>query len=218
MMQRISATVLGAWLVAGTAAAAAAQTPPTTPARPPAAQTPPATPPRTTPAAPTAPAPQAAAPAPVAFPADAKIGFIDMQSVVNNSKLGKAGQEQLKQLSDKRGSELTTKNTQLKTLQTEVQTGASVLSAAVLSQKNSEIDRLTREIQFAQEQAQADVQALSDQLLQEFGGKVLPIVEQIRNEKGLWVVFTVGDGTGIAAVHPGLDLSAEVVKRLDASK
>jgi outer membrane protein len=203
----MSTTVFGALLVAGTTAVAAAQTPPATPARPPAA-----------PAPATTPAPPAAAPAPVPFPADAKIAFLDMQSVVNNSKLGKAGQEQLKALSDKKGAEISGQNTKLKTLQTEVQTGASVLSAAVLAQKNGEIDRLTREIQFAQEQAQADVQALSDQLLQEFGNKVLPIVEQIRNERGLWVVFTLGDGTGVAAVHPGLDVSAEVVRRLDASK
>lgn len=208
MMQRFSATLFGALLVAGTSAAAAPQTPATPAARPPAAP------------APAAPAPQAAAPAaaPVPFPADAKIAFLDMQSVVNNSKLGKAGQEQLKQLNDKKSSEISAKNTQLKTLQTEVSTGASVLSAGVLAQKNSEIDKLSREIQFMQEQAQADIQALSDQLLQEFGNKVLPIVEQIRNEKGLWVVFTLGDGTGVAAVHAGLDLSAEVVRRLDASK
>lgn len=141
-----------------------------------------------------------------------------MQGVVNNSKLGKAGQEQVKQLSDKKGAEIQTKNKQLQTLQQEVQTGAAVLSAAVISQKNSEIDKLTRELQFMNEQAQADVQALTDQLLQEFGGKVLPIVEQIRSERGLWVVFSLGDGTGVAAVHPGLDVTPEVVRRLDAAK
>lgn len=211
MMRRMTATLFSALCVAGTAAAAAPQTPPAAP-RP--AAPAPASP------APASPPPQAAAPAaaPVPFPADAKIGFIEMQTVVNNSKLGKAGQEQMKQLNDKKGLELQGKNKQLQTLQTEVQSGTGVLSAAVLAQKNSEIDKLTRELQFLQEQAQADIQALQQQLLEEFGNKVLPLVEQLRVERGLWVIFTLGDGTGVAAVHPGLDLSAEVVKRLDASK
>jgi hypothetical protein len=69
-----------------------------------------------------------------------------------------------------------------------------------------------------QEQAQVDIQNLNDQLLDEFTQKVLPIVEQIRQERSLWVVFALGDGTGVAAVHAGLDLSPEVIKRLDAGK
>jgi outer membrane protein len=196
-------------LFAGTAAAAVPQTPPAAPR----------------PAAPAAPAPQTPAPtaptqapAPVPFPADGKIAFLDMQSVVSQSRMGRAGQEQMKALSDKKGAEISPKTKQLETLRQEVQSGATVLSAQVLAQKNAEIDKLTREIQFMQEQAQADITALNDQLLGEFGNKVLPIVEQIRNERGLWVVFTLGDGTGVAAVHPGLDISAEVIKRLDATK
>jgi outer membrane protein len=201
----MTATIFSALCVAGTAAAAAPQTPPVAP-RP--AAPAPATP---------VPAP-VPAPAPVAFPAEAKIGFIEMQTVVNSSRLGKAGQEQMKQLNDKKGAELTARNKQLQTLQQEVASGAGVLSAAVLTQKNAEIERMTRELQFMQEQAQADIQALQQQLLEDFGEKVLPIVEKIRVEKGLWVVFTLGDGSGVAAVHPGLDLSVEVVKRLDATK
>ena len=54
------------------------------------------------------------------------------------------------------------------------------------------------------------------QLLQGFQEQVLPIVEEMRNEKGLWIVFALGENSNIAAAHAGLDLSAELVKRLDA--
>jgi len=195
MTRVLTATILSA-LMAGTAAAAAPQTAPAG-----AAQTPPP-----------------AAPAPVPFPADGKIGFLDMQAVVSLSTLGKAGQEKMKALTDKKTAELQAINKQIQTLQQEVQAGGAVLSASVLSQKNGEIDRLTREVQFRQEQAQVDVDALQKELLDDFSAKVLPIVEQVRSERGLWVVFALGDGTGVAAVHPGLDLSAEVVRRLDAAK
>ena len=62
-------------------------------------------------------------------------------------------------------------------------------------------------MQFMQEQARSDLQTLQDQLLEDFSKKVLPLVEQLRAEKNLWVVFGLGEGTGIAAVHPGLDLT-----------
>ncbi|MEO8484104.1 MAG: OmpH family outer membrane protein [Acidobacteriota bacterium] len=195
------------------------------------AQTPaaPAAPRPTAPAAPrpAAPAPQApaaqappvVAPTPVAapFPADAKIAFINMQLIVGQSKLGKSGQDKMKELNDRKSGELATQNKQVQTLQQEIAAGQAVLSATVLAQKNAELDRITRETQFKQEQAQADVQALNDQLLEEFQAKVLPIIEQVRSEKNLWVIFSTGDA-GVAAMHAGLDLSQEVIKRLDASK
>lgn len=176
------------------------------------------------PQAPAAPAPAAQTPAvpppaPVAapFPADAKIAFINMQLIVGQSRLGKSGQDKMKELNDRKSGELAAQNKQVQTLQQEIAAGQAVLSATVLAQKNAELDRLTRETQFKQEQAQADVQALNDQLLEEFQAKVLPIIEQVRAEKNLWVIFSTGDA-GVAAMHAGLDLSQEVIKRLDASK
>ena len=198
---------LGAMLVAANAAAQAA---PQRPATPPAPA--PAAPPA---AAPAAPQPQAA-PAPVPFPADAKIAYVNMQFIVSTSKLGKTGQDRMKALQDKQTAERSSKNAELQTLQREIQTNASVWSAAVLNQKNLDLDRVNREAQFQEQQRQVDLENLNQQLLEEFSTKVLPLVEQLRTERGLWVVFSAGEGSNIAAVHPGLDISAEVVKRLDA--
>ena len=42
--------------------------------------------------------------------------------------------------------------------------------------------------------------------------------EELRKERGLWIIFALGDNSNIAAAHAGLDLSAEIVKRLDGAK
>lgn len=194
MTRVITATVLSTFLVVS---AAAAQTP--APAAPPAA-----------PAAP------AAAPAP--FPADARIAFINLQAVVQNSQLGRAGRERLEALSAKQNAEIGTKTKELQALQQEIQSGANVLAAAVIAQKTADADRRNRELQFLQEQARVDFESLQGELLEEFGEKVLPIVEQVRAERNLWAVFTTGDGSGLAAMNGALDISAEVVRRLDAAK
>jgi Skp family chaperone for outer membrane proteins len=81
-----------------------------------------------------------------------------------------------------------------------------------------DLEKLQRTAQFMQQDSQVQVDQLQAQLLQGFQDKVLPIVEAIRKEKGLLIVFALGDNSNIAAAHAGLDLSAEVVKRLDAVK
>jgi outer membrane protein len=198
MKRAITATFLSSFLLAG---AAWAQTPaPTTPAPEPAAAQPPA------------PLPN------VEFPADARVGFVNLQAVVQNSQLGRAGQEKLKALSDEKTSEIAEKNKAIQALQQEIKSGQNVLSQTVLQQKTAELDRATRELQFLQEQAQVDFDALQSQLLEEFGQRVLPIVEAIRAEKNLWFVLSTGEDSGLLAVGPALDLSAEVVRRLDAGQ
>ncbi|MEO8069914.1 MAG: OmpH family outer membrane protein [Acidobacteriota bacterium] len=152
------------------------------------------------------------------FPADAKIAFVNMQLIVNDSKLGKSGQDKLKALTDKRTTDVTAKNGAIQAKQLEVQNGQNVLTPTVLAQKTSELEALQRELQFMQQQAQTELQNLNEQLLGEFSDRVLPIIEQIRSEKSLLVVFTSGDGSNVAAINPAIDLSAEVVKRLDAAQ
>ena len=187
----------------------------------PAAQTPPR--PATTPA-PQAPAPAApsTAPkpaAPVAFPSDARIAYVDVQAILDRSTLGKAGQEKVRALQEKKSAELTAKNTELQKKQQEIQAGQSVLTPAVLAQRNAEATKLQSELQFMQQQAQTDLEALQEQLLREFQDKVLPIIEQVRTEKNLWIILAAGGGNNaIIAVNPGLDLSDEIVKRLDVAK
>ena len=50
----------------------------------------------------------------------------------------------------------------------------------------------------------------------EFVQKVNPIIDAVAKEKGLQIVFNGGDA-GFAWADPGLDLTSEVIKRLDAA-
>ena len=169
---------------------------------------------------PQAPAKPAAPPAVVPFPAEAKIAFVNMQTVVAESKLGKAGQEEMKVLHDKNAALLATKAKAIQDLQQKIESQKGVLSEAALQQMARDLDRQQREAQTLQQQYQADEQNKNDDLLNNFQEKVLPIIETLRVEKGLWVIFGVqaveGGGLLVASANEGLNLSMEVVKRLDA--
>jgi outer membrane protein len=194
--------------------------PPTTP--PPTTQTPPpTTPPPTTQTPPTQQAappqlPTAPKPAPVPFPMDAKYAFINMQIIVSESSLGKAGSKQMQALQDKKNTELQAKNKDIQALQDKMRQQQTVVSDAVMASMTKDLTKLQQEAQFMQQQAQTEVDGLNQELLTSFQEKVLPIIEAMAREKGLWVVWSVQD-SGVAYVYPGLDLSMEVVKRLDAT-
>jgi outer membrane protein len=211
-MRMMIGTLLGALILSGGAGAqASAQNKPAAPP-PQSKPAPPAAPPATPTAAPAA---TAKPPAPVPFPADAKVGFVDMQFIISESKLGKAGMEKIQALSTKQNAERTARTNEIQKLQQELQAGSSVLTQQVINEKTADLERRTREAQFQAQQHQVDLENLNKQLLGDFEQKVLPIVEQIRAERGLWLIFT--SDTPIAAGHPGLNLSDEVIKRLDAA-
>jgi outer membrane protein len=202
----ITAVVFAVLATAGSAAAQA--TPPPPPPTPPPAQNPPAA---------QVPAPpKPATPAP--FPEGAKMAFIDLQRVVDESALGKAGKDEIKKLSDKLGADLANKNKEIKALQDKMQSQKSVASIDVMNGWAKDLDRLQREAQFMQQDANVQMEQLQSDLLNRFQVKVLPIIEEVRKARGLWMVFALGENSPIAAADPGLDLTLEIVKRLDSVK
>ena len=185
---------------------------------PPAGQQKPATPeqkPTTPPPAATAPAPAPKPPAP--FPEGAKFGFVDIQAVASNSAEGKAATAKLDELRKKKNTELLAKSNALKAMQDKLQSGGSVLNDAARSQLEKDIEKAQRDMQFAQQDAQTEVQDMTNQLQGDFQEKLNPVIEQVRADKGLLIIFSVRD-SGIVAAEPGLDLSAEIIKRFDTAK
>jgi outer membrane protein len=177
-------------------------------------QTPPATPPAAPP-----PAAQPALPKPLSppapFPQDAKYAFVDIQAIASNSAAGKEATKKLQGLTEKKQQEIGDKNKQLQALTAKRDTSAGVMNEAARAQLDKDIDKLQRDIQFSNSNAQAELQDMQNELQGEFQKKLIPIIEDLAKEKGLYMIFTAE--SGFAYVHPGLNLSDEVIKRLDAN-
>ena len=186
-----------------------------TPAQPPAPANPaqPTPAPAQPPAVP-APAPAAAQP-PVPFPAGAKIAFFNPQAVFQNSAEGRAAVTRVNALIQKKQTENADKAKLLAGNQQKLQTSGSVMNEAARTQLEKEIEKQTKDAERFQQDAQAEVQELQQEVQSEFVKKLSPIIDQLANEKGLHLVFNAGDA-GIAWAAPGLDLTSEVIKKLDA--
>ena len=199
-------------LFALSAAPVLAQTPakpaPATPAKPA-----PATPAAQPPAQP-APAPIPAQP-PAPFPAGAKIAFFNPQAVFQASAEGRVAVTRVNALIQKKQTENADKAKLLQGNQQKLQTSGSVMNEAARVQLEKEIEKQTKDAERFQQDAQAEINELQQEVQNDFVKKLSPIVEQLAVEKGLHLVFNASE-SGIAWAAPGLDLTPDVIKKLDA--
>ena len=145
------------------------------------------------------------------FPAEARFAFIDFQRVAATSESGKIAARLLKEFGDKKVAELGAQTKQLQALAAKRDTG--VVSGPAAAQMTRDVARLQREVEFARENAQAEFQQLRNDVDTDLQMKVVPIVAEIAKERNLHAVFTTE--ANLLYVLPALDISDEVVKRLD---
>jgi outer membrane protein len=172
----------------------------------PAAQTPPAA---------AQPAAQPATP-PRPFPEGAKIAYVNLQLVAQQSADGQAATKRITALREEKEKDLVARNQKFEEARKRLETSASVLSDTVRNTQQKEVERMQTELQRATQDAQKAVEDLQNELQIEFQRKLLPVLSEVSTAKGLHMVFSSID-SGVVWADPGLDITADVVKRLDAA-
>jgi Skp family chaperone for outer membrane proteins len=177
--------------------------------------TPPAAPQK--PAAPPAAQTPAPKPPPPVFPAGATIAYVQMQTVITGSKIGRCGSDQIKAMQEKNSAQLTAKQKDVQAEQQKMQAQAGLVSEAVMTQMQRDLERMTRDGQALATQLQTDVDNKNQDLIADFQNKVMPLLEALRKDKDLSFILSADPGGAIVALNTALDLSLELVKRLDAA-
>jgi Skp family chaperone for outer membrane proteins len=90
------------------------------------------------------------------------------------------------------------------------------MSEAARAQLEKDIERQTVEGQRFEQDAQAELTELQQELQRDFQTKLMPILEQLSKEKGLQALLSAAD-SGVIWADPGLDLTLEAVKKMDAT-
>ena len=159
-----------------------------------------------------APAPQP----PAAFPQGAKIALVNLQQIAQLSVDGKASTAKVQALIAKKQTEAAAKAKQLQDNQNKLQQSGALMNEAARAQLEKEIERQQVEQQRFEQDAQAEVMELQTQLQGAFQERLFPILNQMVQEKGLYILFSAADA-GIIAGNPGIDLTLEAIKRFDAA-
>jgi outer membrane protein len=149
------------------------------------------------------------------FPEGFKVAFISPDRIILESAFGKASTAKMAAMRAQKVSELNAKNQELESARQKLAIG-SFLSDDARAAAQKSIDRLQVEFQRAQQDAEAAVQEFQQQLNVEFDRRLTPVVEQVAIERGIYLLLRADTGT-IAWADPALDLTGDVVKRLDAA-
>jgi len=167
------------------------------------------------PAAPAlAPAVPAPPPQPAPFPAGAKVAYVNLQQIANLSAEGKALTAKVQALMQKKQTEAQTKSKALADAQNKLQQSGALMSDAAREALTKDIDRMNVEGQRFQQDAQAEINELSQQLQGEFQQKLFPILNDLVREHDLHLLLSAADA-GIVAGNTGVDLTLEAVRKLD---
>jgi len=167
------------------------------------------------------PAPPSAAPAITVLPAGAKVGFVDLQKVFADSELGKQAQNRVRLFNEKLFANLSARDKEIQGLSEKIKSQQNLIDESVLRTWTQDLARLQREAQFAQQEAQVQSEQLQQEVLAEFEKKVRPMLDTLRTEKGLHAILGIqaeAGGLTLLSSEPGLELSDELVKRLNGLK
>src|SRR5580765_8219132 len=159
----------------------------------------------------------ALAQAPAAAPAEGqRFAVINIQRIAAESTEGKASTAKVQALNQKKISDLNDLNKRLQADQQKLQSQGSMLNEAARAELERSIDKEQKDLQRSQQDAQEEVQQLQQDLQNGFQAKLLPIIQQVVNERKITILFSSADA-GIVFADPGLDLTADVIKRFDAA-
>jgi len=166
----------------------------------------------------TAPAPAPAPPAaPRPFPQGAKVAYVVLQRIANESADGRVATTRIQALQQKKAAELTNKQTQVSQMQARLEKEGAVMNPATAAELQKSIEKINVEVQRFTQDAQAEVQELQQQLQGEFQQRLEPVLQQVAQEMGLQFIFN-GPDAGLVWADAALDISAEVIKKLDSAK
>jgi len=177
---------------------------PTTPAPRPQGQTP-ATPPQ-----------PAEVKLPPPFQDGFKYGYINIQTVASQSADGRKATAEINTLQQKLQTQITDKQKALQDTQQKLESSSSLLNDQARAALQADAERQQRDLQRMAEDAQGEVERLTQRLQQEFMIKLNPIIDRIAKEKKVDMIFNAAE-SGLVWAAPGMEMTTDIIRALDGA-
>lgn len=145
--------------------------------------------------------------------AEAKIAAIRSNELVQQSPQFKTGQDKMKQEFERRANDLEAEAKKFGEDVKGFQKEAELLSAADRAKKEKDLNTRKIDLEYKTRQFQEERTTRERQLFAEMMGKIKGVIEAVAKEKGVSIVIE-----NPVYAEDGLDITAEVLKRLQAAK
>jgi outer membrane protein len=152
-----------------------------------------------------------------AAPPMAKVGFIDLQRTLGETKVGKAAKAKLEGEKTTKQKQVNDKKDALMKDKEELDKQRVVLKPDAIAKREKELQDRYVELQQLFVQLQQDLAKSEATLTREIFGKASTIIESIAKRDGYTMIVEKNEGAVLWA-DPAVDITSEVNKRLDAGE
>ena len=145
---------------------------------------------------------------------DLHLAVFSPERAFATSVIGKAAQARIEQAQAEKVKEIEARNSSLAAQKDQLTRSAPVLGAAAVAQRTKDIDKFEVDLQRFIQDAQAEMTGFQRDVEGEFLARLTPALQQVATEKSLAIIFNEDSGL-LAWAHPSLDVTAEVIAKLD---
>jgi outer membrane protein len=143
------------------------------------------------------------------------IGYVDMQVLLDKSKMGQQAQQSLKEKFAPKQQELAEEEQSIRQLQQTLERDGPLMSKEESEKRKAEVQERIRAFQLKAAKAQQELVQEQGKVGKEIFVPAQAIIAAVAKDKQVSVVFE-RQQSGLIYIDESLDLTAEVVKRLDA--
>jgi outer membrane protein len=145
-----------------------------------------------------------------------KFAVINIQGAIISTKDGQKAAAELQAKTAPKKRELEQKQNEINSLQDQLNKGSNTLSDTAKNDIYKNIEAKKKSLQREVEDAQADLEADQNKLLQQLGQKILAVIEKYSRDNGITMVVDVSNQqTSVIYASPSIDITKEIIELYD---
>ncbi|MBI3779859.1 MAG: OmpH family outer membrane protein [candidate division NC10 bacterium] len=144
-----------------------------------------------------------------------KVGFVDIQAVIAQSKEGQAARNKVAAEAAEKQKEISAKEGEIKQMDAELQKQSPILSDAAKKEREEEIRRRLRDLKRLTEDFNRDLAKRETELINDLLRDVTAVIRDYGKEKGYSLILEKGQGGVIYGSDPA-DLTKDILERYNA--
>jgi Skp family chaperone for outer membrane proteins len=148
-----------------------------------------------------------------------RVGAVNSAEVLQKSTEGKNILSRLDEKNKADQTKLSNMDEDIRQMENKLTTQRLTLTNEALMNMSSDLEKKRTDRKRFAEDSSREFTELQTRLFDKLQSEVMPIIEQIGKEMNLEIIFDLGSArSGVIYVNPMVDLTAELIKRYDASK
>jgi outer membrane protein len=150
--------------------------------------------------------------------AQSKVAAINIQAAIIGTKDGQKAAAELQAKMQPKKRELEQRQNDINGLQDQLNKGQNTMSEVAKNDLYKSIEAKKKTLQREMEDAQADLEADQNKLMQQLGQKIVAVIERYARDNGYTMVVDVGNPqTPVIYASPSVEITKEVIELYDKS-